>query len=157
MITFRTVVLVLCILLIQGNTADPTVVIHRYSEKLDLTRAATKSSAAIFLIKNSSETDFTLFFSFQNACNIKHFTTNKQAQLQKVQLRIDSDPSSDLELWDRTTNGGDCLAVMSWSPAGPVFKPIYHVEVLFDWNASSSFITLAGSYSETFSVIAVEN
>jgi len=137
-------------------SADPTVQsLFPEDDNLNFTSAADGKTVARFVIINSSLTDFTLYFSFSNACNVAHFTSGKSVPLQKVRLFIDE--TTETELWDRTTDGGDCNAVLTWSPAGPGFNETYVVDVWFDWNASPDSVTLAGSYSETFSLVAIEN
>jgi len=156
MITFSRWLTAVLVLFAFSYTADPTVQsLFPEDDNLDFTSAANGKIVARFVVINSSLTDFTIYISFSNSCNVAHFTTGNSVPLQKVRITIDE--TTEEELWDRTTDGGDCSAVMSWSPAGPGFNETYMIDILFDWNASPQSVTLAGSYSETLSFVAIEN
>lgn len=149
--------LFVCVISSAYGAVSVTTLIQR-NQRLPIQSAATDELVGRYLIVNQDLNSFRVFVNFANSCNIRHFTRNDiSLPIEKVQLKITDASSTTTEtLYDRSVAGTDCLTTLTWEPAGPTYDETYVIEVLLDWNDGSSIANLAGTYSETVNLIAVE-
>lgn len=149
----------LCFFLINDSFAavSVTTLVQR-NQRLPIQSSANDELVGRYLIVNQDQTFFRVFVNFANACKVQHFTqSNLALPIEKVQLKVTDDTSTSIvTLYDRSLTGTDCNSTLVWEPAGPTYDETYIVEVLLDWNDGSSLTSLAGTYSETINLIAVE-
>lgn len=146
-----------CVIGSAYGAVSVTTLIQR-NQRLPIQSAATDELVGRYLIVNQDLNSFRVFVNFANSCNIRHFTRNDiSLPIEKVQLKITDASSTITEtLYDRASAGTDCLTTLTWEPSGPSYDETYVIEVLLDWNDGSSIANLAGTYSETVNLIAVE-
>lgn len=122
------------------------------ADRLDFKVVGDKVRVASFLVLNPATTTFTAYLTFTRKCRVQHFTrTDLGFNLKKVYLAIDGVEQP--FIWEYTGTG--CTAPLTWVPPGVApFGTVYRIDVLVDWDAQP--VALAGSYTETVSLIAVK-
>jgi hypothetical protein len=146
-----------------GALAAPPSVILLISkrENLPLRQAASQQLIGRFLVSNPDRTAFTVLISFEEGCNIRHFTTSNALPLQIVTLGWNNGTGSgSTTLYNRALAGQDCIGVLQWTPPDPAPEPYataYQFDLYADWNTPGKLVALAGIYRETINIVAMEN
>ena len=122
------------------------------TDRLDLKSGGTNVMIARYLVANPDLDTAKLYFTFGDGCKIAHFTTGGTVLIQDVKIAINT--TDTVSLYNRTSSGGDCNAVLLWQETG-VPQDTYIIDVLVTWNPSVNETVLAGKYFETLDVIAL--
>jgi hypothetical protein len=141
--------------------ASPSVILLvSKREHLPLRQAASQQLIGRFLVSNPGRTAFTVLITFEESCNIRHFTTSIAVPIQNVTLGWNNGTvTGSTTLYDRTLAGQDCIGVLQWTPPDPapeLYATAYQFDLYADWNTPGKLVALAGIYRETIHIVAME-
>jgi len=148
----RRVFLLILMAMMESNAAVSVTTLMARSTQLHLNAPGTNELVGRYLVVNPDAKAITVYISFGHLCNIQHFTrADVDVPLQKVSIRVNG--GAVVELYDRSITG-DCSSALTWSTSDLLTS--YTVDVLVNWNNAGNLASLAGSYTETIDLVAIE-